>query len=410
MYRRDFPHHPGMHNMDLGGDSHTRVSYRNNPNFCERIGRSLVAVLVGIAVIIVAVCLLWWNEGRAVTTARSLEEGLDRVVSLGTIHVAFDQNNGKLVHLTGPLKTGKVLSDSAYGVSVRAVKLKRHVEMYQWVEHEHRREVNEGDKTREEVTYSYSKEWKSEVIQSSSFDNPTRHHNPNSMAVKPNVFIAEDAQVGNFYLSENLKSKITNYKQLKPQHPPPDGSVKLVDGVFYHANDPFNPQIGDIKVTFEYAGVSSGDSARAPDMVSVVARQQGSQLTKYQTEAGDVLEILYLGELTAEEIFEKEHAQNNIFTWLLRLAGWFVMFVGFGLSTSIINTLVDWIPIVRELVGLGMCTLNMTMSMSLSITVIALGWIRYRPWFGFSILACAMIPVLLSKYRVSSLNSRDRRL
>jgi hypothetical protein len=49
------------------------------------------------------------------------------------------------------------LSDKEFGVSVGAVKLKRTVEMYQWVEHETRREVNEGDRTREETEYSYSK-------------------------------------------------------------------------------------------------------------------------------------------------------------------------------------------------------------------------------------------------------------
>lgn len=44
------------------GDSHTRVSYRRNPNFFERIGNSLVGILVGIALLVVASGLLFWNE------------------------------------------------------------------------------------------------------------------------------------------------------------------------------------------------------------------------------------------------------------------------------------------------------------------------------------------------------------
>ena len=47
-------------------------------------------------------------QGRAVQTARSLEEGLKYVRTLQTTEVAFDENNGHLVHLVGPLRTTKV--------------------------------------------------------------------------------------------------------------------------------------------------------------------------------------------------------------------------------------------------------------------------------------------------------------
>ena len=47
-------------------------------------------------------------KGRAVQTARSLEEGLKSVNPLGSAEVVFDENNGKLVHLSGPLHTDKV--------------------------------------------------------------------------------------------------------------------------------------------------------------------------------------------------------------------------------------------------------------------------------------------------------------
>ena len=120
---------------------------------------------------------------------------------------------GKLVHINNALRTNDVLSDETYGVSVQAVKLSREVEMYQWVEHRHTREYDEGGVTRKETTYTYSEytvsnvspcmlcdtteaqqtqtclsntkfvvllgmEWKSHVISSGTFDNPSMHHNP----------------------------------------------------------------------------------------------------------------------------------------------------------------------------------------------------------------------------------------
>ena len=53
-------------------------------------------------------CLTILLKGRAVQTAKSLEEGLKAVVPLGSAQVLFDENSGKLVHLSGPLQTDKV--------------------------------------------------------------------------------------------------------------------------------------------------------------------------------------------------------------------------------------------------------------------------------------------------------------
>ena len=68
---------------------------------------------------------------------------------------------------------------------------------------------------------------------------------------------------------------------------------------------------------------------------------------------------------------------------------------------------VDWFPIVRDIVALGVCLMNLSLSISLSLTVIALGWIRYRPLLGMTILALSFTPFVLSRFRQSS-TSRSR--
>lgn len=40
--------------------------------------------------------------------AKSLDEGLSKVILLDTTEVAFEENNGKLVYASGPISTDKV--------------------------------------------------------------------------------------------------------------------------------------------------------------------------------------------------------------------------------------------------------------------------------------------------------------
>ena len=48
---------------------------------------------------------IFYPQGRAVQTAKSLDEGLGAVIELQTPDIVFDSNNNKLVHTSGPLRT-----------------------------------------------------------------------------------------------------------------------------------------------------------------------------------------------------------------------------------------------------------------------------------------------------------------
>ena len=82
----------------------------------SRLKGALVRILVGFILLIACVFLLFWNEGRSVKTYRALVEGAGLVVSVGNDNVD-PANEGKLVHISGPVKPVGVPQDNALGIS-----------------------------------------------------------------------------------------------------------------------------------------------------------------------------------------------------------------------------------------------------------------------------------------------------
>lgn len=171
---------------------------------------------MGPLLVIIAVSMMWWNEGHAVYTAQSLDEGANRVVSLEELaDLPVRERNGALVHFTGRVQ-GKTLSDDEFGVAVDdAISLKRKVSMYQWKEREHKQRRQEGQREVTYSTYTYHPEWSTQVHDQNRFREPEQAYpeNPSSMAVTGNTIEERDVEVssgvGNLLLSHGLRGQIT---------------------------------------------------------------------------------------------------------------------------------------------------------------------------------------------------------
>uniref|UniRef100_A0A8C6L677 Transmembrane protein 43 n=1 Tax=Nothobranchius furzeri TaxID=105023 RepID=A0A8C6L677_NOTFU len=383
-------------------DQHKRVTMKSNPGILERLGETAGGTVAGVGLFFLSIYLLFTNEGRALQTASSLDEGLSQVVSLGPYSSFSPQNNDRLVHLSAQLQTLQPLHDPNYRVAVQAVKLKREVEMYQWVEYRESKDYQENGETKTETTYTYNTEWKSELINSRNFDKELGHQNPSAMAVESVTVVAPEVRVGPFVLSKGLYLFIkTDFSvfNLEPY-------LSIHDDYFYHTQSPLRPQVGDVRVRFSFAGLSGENPHLGqPQTVSIVAKQRQENLLPFKTKSGDYLEILYLEELTAEEVFEREHQHNTMKTWGLRAAGWALMFVSIQLMTRIIFTLVDWVPVLRDIVSFGLKIFALCLSCSLSLLVIAVGWLFYRPLVAAALGALALLPVFLARSSLSTKKS-----
>ena len=114
----------------MSGDSYTEVT---SQSWGSRIGGAFKGILLGIILFFVAFPFLFWNEGRAVKTYKTLQEGGKTVIEVAADSVDA-ANEGKLIHVSGLADTEATLVDPDFGVSATALRLNRKVEMYQWQE------------------------------------------------------------------------------------------------------------------------------------------------------------------------------------------------------------------------------------------------------------------------------------
>src|SRR3989304_4700631 len=139
--------------------SDDRFTETSSKSWFTRIGESIKGILVGLFLVAGSTAGLFWNEGRAVQTERSLTEGAGMVTNVPAERVDAAAE-GKLVHVPSDAKTTAALNDAEFGVSAPGLRLVRTVEMYQWKEEsktETRRNVGGSGGTL--TTYSYGRTW-----------------------------------------------------------------------------------------------------------------------------------------------------------------------------------------------------------------------------------------------------------
>ncbi len=370
-------------------DSFTEVT---NESWFGRIGGAIKGVLVGLLFIAIAFGLLFWNEGRSVKRYKTLKEGKGAVVSIkpDTVDPLTD---GKLVHVTGKAETTDNLTDPVFGAEVVALKLERHVEMYQWKESsrtETKKKLGGGKK--KVTTYTYSKVWSNRAIDSSRFKKSADHQNPGSMPFQSVDKYAETVTLGAFTLPRRLVERIGGAETLSvdPAMLPSDLRSRVTgnNGGFYMGDSPDSPQIGDVRITFKVV---------RPVNVSIVSRQNGNTFEPYQTKVGGSIELLEMGTHSADAMFQSAQQSNKILAWILRLVGFVLMLIGFNMVFKPLSVIADVVPFIGSIVGVGTGIISFLISLVLSLLTIAIAWIFYRPLLGISLLVIVIVLIVLTR-------------
>jgi hypothetical protein len=371
-----------------------RFQHTETIGYVRRVTSSLGRALIGLALVVGAVPLQFWNEGRAVAEHRALEEGAGAVVE--TTATPLDPSKeGSLVHVSALATPGQPLSDADFGVATDGIALMRRVEMYQWRESkETRREKQLGGSEKKTTTYSYERVWSDDRIDSGKFEHREQHENPAKFPFESRRFDAEPVRLGDLVLAPAIAREIEGRESVDvslEQLPPNLAATFTVDeGRLVTSRDPDKPEIGDVRIAFE---------AVPRQVVSVVGLQRNGRIEPFTASNGREIALLEDGDVAAASMFQSAQNRASALTTLLRVAGLAAMWIGLGMALGWLATVFDVLPILGTLVQRGLSIVAFLIAVCLSAITIATAWLFYRPLIGVALLAVAIGALWLLKRR-----------
>lgn len=342
----------------------------------EKIKSSIAGIGIGFILILAGLGLLFFNESNNVKNLKTVAEIREVAYDISPTYNA--SNDGELVALAGDVTVNADVTDTVFGITETAVRLVRKVEMYQWVEESH---TDDDDHT----TYTYKKEWRTTLIDSSDFNESGTHQNPTSMPYENESVTSTDVTIGDFSLSDYQKGMFSATETVSNFDGATLPNEYIASGSYIASADLATPEVGTVRISFTYA---------APEKGTILAVQTSDKtLVDYTSEVGKTVNRVAEGEFTATEMIDQLEDANNMLKWILRIGGAIAVIVGIGLMLNPLAALTDFIPIVGDLVGAAVWLFAFLVGSAISLVAIAIAWIVFRPLLGIGLLV--LVAVLL---------------
>ncbi|XP_074110843.1 transmembrane protein 43 [Cotesia typhae] len=356
-----------------------------SPTIIEQLKKSWLTAIIGCILCAVGTCLLFWNEGRAASVAQSLNEALEQVAIIDDLWSIPTEYEGRLVHISGQLWIDEPLTEPDYGVIIESVKLKRRVQVYQWIEIEEDRVY--GGEVQEDKNYYYTTEWKDKLVDSDQFYIRTGHENPKQVPIKSQIQIANQVKIGSVALGLDLKKKFTDFIEITSDQRPERTDIKMHAGLYYHSADLWNPRVGDIRILFSYAG-------KAGEVYTVIGKLIDGTIVPFFTSQGDEILLQRKHQITVDRMFHLEHVHNYWRTWVIRALGWLILFASATCLANILRILIQNSSFLCGIIAID--SLTISVSMSISLLIIGFAWMWYRPVVALCLAFAAVLPFLYS--------------
>lgn len=416
-----------------------------------RLKNSFGRIATGFILFVGASALLWWNEGRAVKTAKMLNEAQGAYVEMTDISKVAPQYNGKLVFATGLATTKDTLCDPTFGVKSLALSMHRRVEYFQWKEEAHqekRDKMGGGEET--VTTYTYKMDWVGRPVESGNFHDPQyRNRNFVLMNINDVKYASDKVTFGAYRLSKNqvaslnpnekftvsvpaskvksldrtVRQSFNHHARLAMMTPNSYGYgdtrsygkselstsgsdngdtgqsefIHVSDNVVYVGVSPATPTVGDVRISY---------TRMSPTQVSLLARVNGDTFGNYTAKNGQSFSSISVGTKTADEMFKGEHNSNTMWTWLLRGLGLLLVIGGLKGIFGFLETILKVIPPLAGILGFGVEIICSVVGFVWSLLIISLSWLFYRPLLGVGLLLIAALIVFAFSKKGKALIAR----
>lgn len=360
------------------------VKVTNKQGFFGKMGNSFSGIIIGIILLFGGISLLWWNEHNNVKNIKDVKEMRDQVIDVSSKEIK-DSNEGKLIATSGKLDYNEsVMSDSTFNISAKTPVLERIVEMYEWVEES----KTEDDTT----TYTYKKEWKDEIIDSTEFNTIKGHENPSYMAYESDRIVTDDdLKVGEFTLISSFKDLLSADKNVIPTEDTvlPEGYV-IFNKYITNSKDMENPEIGDIRISYKKADYKD---------VSVLGKQVGDTISEYTTKKNTNIKKIVKGTTNGTGMINEIESANKFMKWIYRILGILLIVTGVSSILGPITTLIGYIPFVGKVVNSMIGVISFLVGLAISLVVIAISWFAARPIVAIvSLVVAALLIFVFIKY------------
>jgi hypothetical protein len=349
----------------------TKVGYGS------RILGSIKGIIIGLLLFVVSFGVLYWNEGRA-----DMSKVAEDATPIAADQMNTDANlNSTLVSVQGMLKTAESINDGKFLRADKYLSLHRDVEMYAWIEEtESESEVNYGGSETTTTTYSYKTDWTGMPADSSNFEEPAGHENP-EMTYQDYSTTAKNGTIGVYKVDISQmqlpgSDAITLNKQNTLLS---EGARIVMDGQYLFIGEGTieQPWVGDLRIKY---------SALKSDVdVTVLGKLDGDRISPFYDKKNNKLYRAFTG--TAEGAVATLSREHKISTWIFRVLGFLMMWIGLISILGPISVILDVLPFLGKVSRGIMSLAAFIVSLVLSIVTIIISAIVHNIWVLIIIVA-----------------------
>lgn len=176
-------------------------------------------------------------------------------------------NDGKLIHIIGKISSEDTLRDPVFDIERKGIKIKRKVEMFQWVK-----------------IKRFHKTWLQDVFKHD--DSEHKNSAPPFLSVE---ISAQKAFLGDFEISKEILDEINFYIPFTKNSNTLTGAIDSyratlnLNGFKYYSASMNNPNLGDLRVSYEIVPYQ---------IISIIASQKGKKIVPFHGEQGKFFKVL----------------------------------------------------------------------------------------------------------------------